>query len=235
LNKLRKALPRTQVFLMYGLTEAFRSTYLAPSQVDERPDSIGKAIPNAEILVVRPDGTQCAPNEPGELVHRGSLVAMGYWNDAAKTAERFKPVPNQDPGLMLTEIAVWSGDTAYTDEEGYLYFVGRRDEMIKTSGYRVSPTEVEEVVFSTGLVSDAAAIGVPHPSLGQAIVLVAAVASGRQPDTDALLAQCQQHLPAYMVPAVIAWRENVPRNPNGKYDRSGLAREFASLFAGDPT
>jgi acyl-CoA ligase (AMP-forming) (exosortase A-associated) len=148
LAALRAALPDTKVFLMYGLTEAFRSTYLSPDQVERRPDSIGKAIPNAEILVVREDGSRCAPGEPGELVHRGSLVSLGYWNDRQKTAERFRPAPGQDPGLVLTELAVWSGDTVRTDEEGYIYFIGRRDEMIKTSGYRVSP-RVEEIVYAT--------------------------------------------------------------------------------------
>src|SRR6185295_13615252 len=150
LDRLRAALPKTLPYLMYGLTESFRSTYLPPSEVDRRPDSIGKAIPNAEVLVVREDGTPCAPGEEGELVHRGALVSLGYWNDPEKTAERFKPAPGQPKGLTMPEMAVWSGDTVRRDEEGFLYFVSRRDEMIKTSGYRVSPTEVEEVIYATG-------------------------------------------------------------------------------------
>jgi acyl-CoA ligase (AMP-forming) (exosortase A-associated) len=230
LRKLRASLPNTQPFLMYGLTEAFRSTYLPPSQVDRRPDSIGKAIPNAEILVVRPDGTPCAPGEEGELVHRGALVALGYWNDAVKTAERYKPVPGQDPALVLTELAVWSGDTVRMDEEGFLYFIGRRDEMIKTSGYRVSPSEVEEVAFGTGLVADAAAVGVPHATLGQAIVLVAASAPGKDPDTQLLLEECRRVLPGYMIPQHVEWRAELPRNPNGKYDRAALGAELKHLF-----
>jgi acyl-CoA synthetase (AMP-forming)/AMP-acid ligase II len=231
LQKLRAALPATRVFLMYGLTEAFRSTYLDPAEVERRPDSIGKAIPNAEILVVRPDGSPCAPDEPGELVHRGSLVALGYWNDQEKTAERFKPVPGQDPNLVLTEMAVWSGDLVRMDADGFLYYVGRRDEMIKTSGYRVSPTEVEEVVFATGLVQDVAAVGVPHPVLGQAIVIVATPADTRQPESQALLAACRKQLPAFMVPLHVEWRETLPRNPNGKYDRPLLAAVLRALFA----
>ena len=163
LDKLRASLPRTRPFLMYGLTEAFRGTYLPPEEIDRRPDSMGKAIPNAEIMVVRPDGTPCDPDEPGELVQRGALVGLGYWNDPAKTAERFRPVPAQRTELPLTEMAVWSGDTVRCDADGYLYFVGRRDEMIKTSGYRVSPTEVEEVVYASGLVGDAVAVAAPHP------------------------------------------------------------------------
>jgi acyl-CoA ligase (AMP-forming) (exosortase A-associated) len=229
-QKLRAGLPRTQPFLMYGLTEAFRSTYLPPAELDRRPESMGKAIPNAEILIVRPDGSLCGPGESGELVHRGALVSLGYWNDPAKTAERFKPVPGQNPALVMTEMAVWSGDTVRIDEEGFLYFVGRRDEMIKTSGYRVSPTEVEEVIFATGLVSDAAAVGVAHPTLGQAIAIVVAAAPGKSADTTALLAACKQQLPAFMVPHHVEWRESLPRNPNGKYDRPRLAAELKTLF-----
>ncbi len=234
LKKLRAASPGSRIFLMYGLTEAFRSTYLDPAELDRRPDSMGKAIPNAEILVVRPDGTTCDADEPGELVHRGALVSLGYWNDPVKTAERFKPVPGQNPGLVMTEMAVWSGDTVRRDAEGFLYFVGRRDEMIKTSGYRVSPTEVEEVVFATGLVADAAAVGVSHPTLGQAIVIVAAPAEGKAADAEKLLQACRAQLPAFMVPARIEWREFLPRNPNGKYDRPKLAAELEDLFAAVP-
>lgn len=230
LQKLRAGLPNTKPFLMYGLTEAFRSTYLPPSEVDRRPDSMGRAIPNAEIVVVRPDGTLCDANEPGELVHRGALVSLGYWNDAAKTAERFKPAPGQNPALMLTEMAVWSGDTVRRDEDGFLYFIGRRDEMIKTSGYRVSPTEVEEVVFASGMVSDAAAVGVSHPTLGQAIVIIAAAAPNTTGDTAKLLDYCKRNLPVFMVPTHIEWRTTLPRNPNGKYDRPTLAAEMKNLF-----
>ena len=234
LDALRSALPKTLVFLMYGLTESFRSTYLPPSELDRRPDSIGKAIPNAEVLVVREDGTPCAPDEPGELVHRGALVSLGYWNDPEKTAERFKPAPGQPEGLVMPEIAVWSGDTVRMDEEGFLYFISRRDEMIKTSGYRVSPTEIEEVVYATGLVGEAAALGIPHAMLGQAIVVVATARDGARLDTEALLALCRRQLPAYMVPAQVTVREgSLPRNPNGKIDRKLMANELRDLFEPD--
>jgi acyl-CoA ligase (AMP-forming) (exosortase A-associated) len=228
LDTLRAALPQAQVFLMYGLTEAFRSTYLPPAELERRPDSIGRAIPNAEVMVVRPDGTPCAANEPGELVHRGALVALGYWNDPAKTAERFRPVPDQDPALPLVEMAVWSGDTVRRDDEGYLYFVGRGDDMIKVSGYRVSPTEVEEAAYATGLVEEAVAFGVPHPELGQAVVLLA-VAPGIE--APALLKECQRRMPPYMVPAHVALRADAfPRNPNGKIDRKELRAAYLDLF-----
>jgi acyl-CoA ligase (AMP-forming) (exosortase A-associated) len=232
LAKLRERLPSTAVFLMYGLTEAFRSTYLPPDQVDVRPTSIGRAIPNAEILVVRPDGTPCAPGEPGELVHRGVHVSLGYWNDRERTAARFRPAPGQAAELPLPELAVWSGDTVVKDDEGYLYFVGRSDEMIKTSGYRVSPTEVEEVLYATGLVSEAVAFGAPHPVLGQAIVVVAVASRPSPAATDELLAACRRELPTYMVPSHVEWLDALPRNANGKIDRPALAAGFGERFAG---
>jgi acyl-CoA synthetase (AMP-forming)/AMP-acid ligase II len=230
LTAIRQRVPDGQFFLMYGLTEAFRSTYLPPDQIDRRPDSMGKAIPNAEILVVREDGSLCAPHEPGELVHRGSLVAMGYWNDLAKTEERFKPAPGQLKELPLTEIAVWSGDTVTRDEEGYLYFVGRKDDMIKTSGYRVSPTEIEEVVYGSGLVKEAAAIGIEHEELGQAVVVVVSVEDQEAFNDQALVAICKAQLPNFMVPAKIEVLVSLPRNPNGKIDRKSLSQQFATLF-----
>jgi acyl-CoA synthetase (AMP-forming)/AMP-acid ligase II len=222
-HALREALPATQIFLMYGLTEAFRSTYLPPDEVARRPDSIGRAIPNAEILVVRPDGTLCDADEPGELVHRGALVALGYWNDPARTAQRFRPAPGQDPGLPVPELAVWSGDTVRRDADGYLYFIGRSDDMIKVSGYRISPTEIESVLHATGLVAEVAAFGIDHPQLGQAIAVIAVPVEDAAIDSASLLAECKRRLPAYMVPARVDLRAGpLPRNPNGKIDRNLL-------------
>jgi acyl-CoA ligase (AMP-forming) (exosortase A-associated) len=229
LTSIRQRVPRARPFLMYGLTEAFRSTYLPPEQVDARPDSIGRAIPNAEILVLREDGSECAADEPGELVHRGALVGLGYWNDAEKTAERYRPLPaalaGRGGGLQLPEIAVWSGDTVRRDAEGYLYFVGRRDEMIKTSGYRVSPGEVESVVQASGLVGECVAFGVEDAALGQAIHVVANAPDGSASvDVAALLAACRLQMPAYMVPAAFTLMAGpLPRNPNGKLDRKLLS------------
>jgi acyl-CoA ligase (AMP-forming) (exosortase A-associated) len=232
LNALRQRAPSAKPFLMYGLTEAFRSTYLPPDEVDRRPDSIGKAIPNAEILVLREDGTECGPDEPGELVHRGALVGQGYWNDPEKTAERYKLLPvgvgGRESGLQLPEYAVFSGDTVRKDAEGFLYFIGRRDEMMKTSGYRVSPTEVEEVLYATRLLGECAAFGVDHPALGQAIQVVATPPTGTDAvDVPALLVACKQHMPAYMVPhGVHVVPGPLPRNPNGKIDRKLLATQW---------
>lgn len=230
LAAIRQRVPNGQFFLMYGLTEAFRSTYLPPEQLDTRPDSIGKAIPNADILVVREDGSPCAPHEQGELVHRGSLVAMGYWNDPIKTAERFKPAPHHNPALPFTEIAVWSGDTVTMDEDGYLYFVGRKDDMIKSSGYRISPTEIEEVIYSSGFAKEAAAIGIEHESLGQAVVVVISVQHPNDYNEVLLMQHCQTQLPNFMQPAKIILLANLPKNPNGKIDRHALAQQFANLF-----
>ena len=232
LNLLRQRVPKAKPFLMYGLTEAFRSTYLPPEEVDRRPDSIGKAIPNAEILVLREDGSACSPEEPGELVHRGALVGMGYWNDAGKTAERYKQLasdaPGRQPGLQLPEYAVFSGDTVRMDSEGFLYFIGRRDEMMKTSGYRVSPTEVEEILYATQLVGECVAFGVDHPTLGQAIHVIAtyAIGTGARGPND-LMSECRTRMPAYMVPAGIEFVAGpLPRNPNGKIDRKLLSTEW---------
>lgn len=237
LDKLRARVPQAKPFLMYGLTEAFRSTYLPPDEVDRRPDSIGKAIPNAEILVLREDGTECGPEEPGELVHRGALVGQGYWNDPEKTAERYKPLPagvgGREAGLQLTEYAVFSGDTVRRDADGFLYFIGRRDEMMKTSGYRVSPTEVEEVLYATQLVAECAAFGVEHAALGQAIQVIATPPAGSAGvDVPALLAQCRQRMPAYMVPhGIEVVAGPLPRNPNGKIDRKTLSTQWAERHA----
>jgi len=174
--------------------------------------------------VVRPDGSACAPGEPGELVHRGALVSLGYWNDPVRTAERFRPVPGQSPALAMPEIAVWSGDTVTQDADGFLTFVGRGDEMIKSSGYRISPTEIEEVVYGTGRVAEAVALGIAHPALGQAILLVAQPHGDAAPDTAALLEACRTALPAFMIPHQVDWlAEPLPRNANGKIDRKALA------------
>jgi acyl-CoA ligase (AMP-forming) (exosortase A-associated) len=238
LQRLRERAPNALPFLMYGLTEAFRSTYLPPAEVDRRPDSMGRAIPNVAILVLREDGSECAVDEPGELVHRGPLVAQGYWRRPNETAARFRPLPAAlspgREGLAQPELAVFSGDTVRRDTEGFLYFVGRRDEMIKTSGYRVSPTEVEACVAGSGLVQEVLAVGRAHEALGQAIVVAAlpsASASGDVAiDTAALLAHCRAELPAYMVPSQVIWvRAPFPRNPNGKLDRLRWKAEHEQL------
>ena len=221
LSRLREVFPAAKPYLMYGLTEAFRSTYLHPDQIDVRPDSIGKAIPNAEVLVLRPDGSPCEPGEHGEIVHRGALVASGYWNDAERTAQRFRPI-RSGADQQFTEKAVWSGDVAYRDDEGFLYFVGRTDDMIKTSGYRVSPTEIEEVVYASGLVGEAVAFGVADERLGQQVVL----AVTGEPDPDTLRKTLERDLPRYMLPQRILLLSELPRSGNGKFDRGVLRQRL---------
>ena len=227
---LRDRLPGAAPFLMYGLTEAFRSCYLPPAEIDRRPGSFGKAIPNAEILVINQDGQPCGPHEPGELVHRGGLVSLGYWNDPQKTAERFKPLPDGLSALPRPELAVWSGDIVTRDEAGYLYFVGRNDEMIKTSGYRVSPAEIEDVCYRSGAIDEVVALGIAHPELGQAIVLVA-VSRLAPAETEAALRRfCSRELANYMQPVAIVFQPELARNGNGKIDRKALEARYQDYF-----
>jgi acyl-CoA ligase (AMP-forming) (exosortase A-associated) len=231
LQRLQRAFPNALPYLMYGLTEAFRSTYLAPEDAAARPASIGKAVPNAQILVLRLDGTECADDEPGELVHRGGFVTLGYWNAPELTAQRFRPLPHAHGQIPLDDVAVWSGDIVRRDKDGYLYFVARADDMIKTSGYRVSPTEVEDIVFACDEAIEAAAFGVPHPSLGQAIVVCVHASGDATACEQAVLRACREQLPTYMVPLhVEVSAEPLPRNPNGKLDRPQLKAQHVQRF-----
>ena len=224
LEKMRGRAPDARPYLMYGLTEAFRSTYLPPADIDRKPGSIGKAIPGQRVRILRPDGTACRAGETGEIVHSGSTVTLGYWNDPAATDARFKDIAHPSGGVTLTERTVFSGDQGRMDEEGYLYFVGREDEMIKSSGYRISPLEIEEAAHATGLVIEAAAFGVEDAALGERIVLaiVAKEADGVEETTFG--AALRQLLPNYMMPsALLRFEEPLPRNPNGKIDRRAVA------------
>lgn len=224
-RRLRALFPAARLFAMYGLTEAFRSTYLDPALIDSHPTSIGKAIPHAEILVINDLGEISADEEEGELVHCGPLVAQGYWQDAARTAERFRPAPR---GSRYGGMAVWSGDRVRRDADGLLYFVGRRDAMIKTAGNRVSPQEIEEAALATGLVAEAVALGVADERLGHAIHLVVrAAAEAVDPETE-LPRRLMRDLPNFMQPKAIHWRGAMPIGPNGKIDRTGLQAELVA-------
>lgn len=213
---LRGLFPEARLVPMYGLTEAFRSTYLDPALVDSHPTSMGKAIPFAEILVVNEAGEVAADGEEGELVHCGPLVAQGYWQDPERTAERFRPAP---AASTHGGTAVWSGDRVRREADGLLYFAGRRDAMIKSAGNRISPQEVEEAALATGLVAEAVALGVAHPRLGQAVHLVV---RGDEAGREALAKRLKADLPNFMQPRHIHWREAMPLNPNGKIDRTAL-------------
>jgi acyl-CoA ligase (AMP-forming) (exosortase A-associated) len=219
-RRLRAILPEARLFSMYGLTEAFRSTYLDPALIDAHPDSIGKAVPFAEVLVVRADGTLAGDGEPGELVHAGPLVAQGYWRDAERTAQRFRSAP---PASAYGGTAVWSGDTVVRDGEGLLRFVGRDDEMIKSSGNRISPTEIEEAAVASGAAAEAVALGIADERLGQVILLYA---RPQGEDAERRLGDWfKRNLPGFMQPAQIVWRDDLPRNANGKIDRAVLKAE----------
>jgi acyl-CoA ligase (AMP-forming) (exosortase A-associated) len=220
-RRMREVFPAAEIHLMYGLTEAFRSTSLDPAFVDIHPDSIGTAVPFAEILCVRPDGSLTAPDEEGELVHCGPLVAQGYWKDPERTAIRYKPAP---PASRYGGTAVWSGDQVRQDAEGLFYFVGRVDGMIKTSGNRVSPTEVEEAAVASGFVSEAVALGYPDERLGEAIALI--VRPAAKEHEEQLRNYLKRELPNFMQPSAILWRDELPRSPNGKLDREGLKSEL---------
>jgi acyl-CoA ligase (AMP-forming) (exosortase A-associated) len=222
-RKLRELLPSTQIFLMYGLTEAFRSTFLPPSEVDHRPTSIGKAIPESEVFVLTADGRRAMPGEHGTLVHRGPTVSMGYWRRPEDTARVLRPNPLR-PAVEGGETVCFSGDLAYTDEEGFIYFVGRQDAMIKSAGFRISPSEVEDALMRSGAFRQVAVIGLPDPWVGQRVVAVA-VSGGQGPGVDAVLATAAQQLPSYMVPARIELVEHLPVTPNGKVDYKGLVAE----------
>jgi len=229
-QRLRTLFPQAELFAMYGLTEAFRSTYLDPALIGIHPRSMGRAVPMAEILVIADDGQVTADGEEGELVHCGPLVAHGYWNDPQRTAERFRPAPPQSD---YGGIAVWSGDRVRRDADGLLYFAGRRDGLIKSSGNRISPEEIEEEALATGLVAEAVALGVPDERLGQAIHLVVRAAPGA-PDAEAELPRILgQRLPNFMKPKAIHWRLAMPVGPNGKIDRHRLKQECEGMPGGD--
>jgi len=224
IDAMRETWPQADIYPMYGLTEAFRSTFLDPALVATNPTSMGTAVPFAEVLVVNEDGGPAAPGEEGELVHCGPLVAQGYWQDAERTAERYRHAPAHSE---YGGTAVWSGDYVKRDADGLLYFVGRRDAMIKSAGNRISPQEVEDAALATGLVADAVCFGVPDTMLGQAVFLVV---RGEQAD-DALKAALKRDLPSFMQPHSIEWRDSLPINPNGKIDRTALYREISERAA----
>ncbi|MBI4419187.1 MAG: AMP-binding protein [Gemmatimonadetes bacterium] len=215
---LRRAQPAARLYLMYGLTEALRSTYLPPEEVDRRPDSIGRAIPGAEVYVVRQDGTPATRGEIGELVHRGPTVTLGYWKDAELTARVFRP--NPAPGATAGERVVFSGDLVRRDAEGFLYFVGRKDRIIKSMGYRVGPDEVADVLHASGEVTEVEVLGEPDQRWGARIVAHVVLAPGGS--LERLKAFCTREMPRYLRPSRIEARRELPLLANGKHDVAAL-------------
>ena len=222
-KRLRELLPSTRIFLMYGLTEAFRSTYLPPEELDRRPNSIGRAIPETQIFALRDDGQRAKPGEPGILVHRGPTVSLGYWKRPDATAEVFRPNPLVPPNAGGDTVC-YSGDLVVEDEEGFFYFVGRRDAMIKSSGYRISSTEVEEALMATGAFRQVAVIGKPDPLAGQ-VVHAVAVPMRDETNIPEVLSAAAQSLAPYMMPRAIELVQALPITPNGKVDYLTLTRE----------
>jgi len=224
-RELRRRIPDADVYLMYGLTEAFRSTYLEPSMVDQRPSSIGKAVPGEQILVLGKDDKPVKPGETGELVHRGVLVAQGYWGEPELTSARFRKNPLQLPCVPVEEKVVYSGDFVRMDADGYLYFEGRKDEMIKSAGNRISPTEVEEILYNSGFISEAVAIGIPHEIYGQVVLVVLSLQLNEKKSENDILLYCRNNMPAYMVPHKIEIWDSLPKNTNGKLDRAKIKKQ----------
>ena len=224
--RLRQRLPHIAVVLMYGLTEAFRSTYLPPDEIDRRPDSIGRAIPETEIFLVTPDGRLARPGEPGILHHRGPTVSMGYWKRPEDTARVLVPDPFPPEG-GAPALVCRSGDLAVEDPEGFFRFIGREDAMIKTQGFRVSPTEVEAALMETGAFRAAAVIGLPDPSLGQRIHAVT-VPAEEAPATADVMQALRKALAPHLVPRTIEAVAQLPTTPNGKVDYKRLTAERAA-------
>lgn len=232
---IRSVHPHVRIYLMYGLTEAFRSTYLPPEEVDARPASMGRAIPNVEILVVDENGRRCAPGEVGELVHRGANISMGYWRDPASTRRVFRPHPFQECRHGRPEVAVYSGDLVTADADGFLHYVGRKDLQIKSRGFRVSPEEIERCIHAADLVAQTVAFAATRDD-GDSDIVVAVVPhdpSCFQPA--ALDAFCKGEMPEYMRPRAIWPLPELPLTSSGKPDRCAIQHMYAEHVTGART
>ncbi len=214
---LRQVMPHVKIFSMFGLTECKRVGYLDPMELDTRPGSVGRAMPNCETLVVDKNGNEVSPGEVGELIIRGSNVMQGYWNDSEMTARVYRP------GGYPASRWLHSGDCFCRDREGFLYFLGRRDDMIKTRGERVSPKEVESVICELDGVAESAVVGVPDNVLGSAIKAFV-VRRDNDLDERALLAHCARRLESYMIPKYIEFVAALPKTAHGKTDKGALQR-----------
>jgi amino acid adenylation domain-containing protein len=219
-REIRRHHPRTDVYLMYGLTEAFRSTYLPPAEVDTRPTSIGKAIPDTEIFVVSDDGRPCQAGQAGELVHRGPTAARGYWRDNNATAKVFRAHPFAPPGAARPETVVYSGDYVRADEDGFLYYVGRRDAMFKSRGVRVNPSEIETELLASDMIAEAVVFATEHSGAEPSITAAVVPKNRQRFQLPALLDYCRSELPRHMMPAQIIPVSSLPRTPTGKADRT---------------
>ena len=218
IRRLRRLLPHVAIYSMYGLTECKRVAYLPPDQIDARPGSVGRAMPNTQTYIVDDQGHPVGPGVVGELVVRGANVMKGYWNLPDETDHVLKPGPL--PG----EKVLYTGDLFTTDADGYLYFVGRQDDIIKSRGEKVSPREVENVLYNLDGVTEAAVIGIDDPILGQAIKAIIAPRNGAQLTEKQIQGHCARHLEDFMVPKFVEFRDTLPKNPAGKIDKLQLAQ-----------
>jgi acyl-CoA synthetase (AMP-forming)/AMP-acid ligase II len=216
IQRLRALFRSVKLFSMYGLTECKRVSYLPPDQIDVRPASVGRGMPNEEVYIVNEEGQRVGPGVIGQLVVRGSNVMKGYWDLPEETDRVLKPGPL--PG----ERVLYTGDFFKTDEEGYLYFVGRKDDIIKTRGEKVSPKEIEDVLYALDGVVEAAVVGVPDPVLGQAIKAVVALREGTRLTEQDLRRHCARHLEDFAVPRAVEFRESLPKTTSGKISKREL-------------
>ncbi|OQX76366.1 MAG: AMP-dependent synthetase [Epsilonproteobacteria bacterium 4484_65] len=224
--------PDAKFYSMHGLIEAFRSAFLDPSQIHIRPNSIGKAIPDVELYIINEEGEACKPREIGELIHRGACIYKGYWNAPEETAQRFKSIAILDKviepeGQLTDEIVIASGDYVYADEEGYIYFVSRKDDMIKTQGYRVSPHEIESVVYDNiPEITECAVFSVPNAEIEEEIIMVYGAKS--ELARNEILFELKKHLPNYMLPGDIVYKKSMPLKSlhEKQIDKEVLRREF---------
>ncbi len=229
LENIETFFPDADFFSMHGLSEAFRSAYLDPKQIKIRPASIGKAIPDVELFIINEEGEACKPREVGELIHRGACIYKGYWNSPEDTKMRFKSIKILEKvinleGELTDEIVVASGDFVYQDEEGYIYFHSRKDDMIKTSGYRVSPAEIERVVYENiEAIQSCAVFGIENEMIEEEIVLVYSAAS--EIPKNELVFELKKHLPNYMIPSVIVYKRSIPLH-YGKINKAALKEEL---------
>ena len=217
--RLQELFPTTTLFSMYGLTECKRCTYLPPAQLKARPASVGIAIPGTEAYVVDDQGRTLPFGSTGELVIRGPHVMKGYWENPAATQQALRPGP------LPQEMVLYTGDLFRTDEDGFLYFVGRKDDIIKTRGEKVSPKEVENVLYALAGVQEAAVVGVPDPVLGFAIKAVVALDSGTALTAADVIRHCARNLEDFMVPKIVEFRDRLPKSENGKIARRQVEAE----------
>lgn len=224
IERLQALFPNARLYSMYGVTESKRCTWLPPEQLARRPDSVGIAIPDTEVWVADEQGHALPPGEVGELVVRGGHVMQGYWNDDEASARALRP------GRYPWERVLHTGDLFRMDADGYLYFVARKDDILKSRGEKVSPKEVENVLYALAGIREAALVGVPDPVLGMALKAIVALDEGVHLDARAIIAHCSAHLEDYMVPRLIEFRATLPKTASGKIQRSVLQAEQRATF-----